>query len=188
MDWLLAGGLLAETLLLLSLLVTIARPRRRLWPPPEGSTPAFAWMWGLTVAACAAGLLLAVLDYGGWVLDHRAWILAGAGAIALGAGLADWGVRTLGRRTSSGRGGEFSAQGPYRWTRNPQYLGDILMAIGVALVADSWRVAALAAGGVLCLLLAPLAEERWLIERYGDTYDRYRRRVPRLLGLPRQAR
>jgi protein-S-isoprenylcysteine O-methyltransferase Ste14 len=184
-DWLLAGGLLAEALLLLSLLVSIARPGLRLWPPPQGSTPAFAWMWGLTVAACAAGLLLAVLDYGGWVLDHPGWILAGAAVLALGAGLADWGVRTLGRRTSSGRGGEFSTAGPYRWTRNPQYLGDILMALGVALVADSWRVAAVAVGGALCLLLAPLAEERWLIERYGETYDRYRRRVPRLLGLPR---
>lgn len=185
MNWLLTGGLLAEALLLLSLVGSIARPGLRLWPPPKGSTLAFAWMWGLTVAACAAGLVLAVLDYGDGILDAPAWILVGAAALALGAGLADWGVRTLGRRTSSGRGGEFSARGPYRWTRNPQYLGDILMAIGVALVADSWRVAALAAGGVACLLLAPLAEERWLIERYGETYERYRRRVPRLLGPPR---
>lgn len=185
MDALLVGGLLSEALLVLSLVVSIARPRLRLWPPPEGSAPAFAWMWGLTVAACTTGLVLAVVDYGSWILDARAWILAGAVAIALGAGLADWGVRSLGRLTSSGRGGEFSARGPYRWTRNPQYLGDILMAIGVALVADSWRVAALAAGGSLCLLLAPLAEEGWLIERYGETYDRYRRRVPRLLGFPR---
>jgi protein-S-isoprenylcysteine O-methyltransferase Ste14 len=184
-DWLLAGGLLAEALLLLSLLVSILRPGLRLWPPADGSTLAFAWMWGLTVAACTTGLLLAILDYGGWVLDHPAWILAGATALALGAGLADWGVRTLGRRTSSGRGGEFSAGGPYRWTRNPQYLGDILMALGVVLVADSWRVAAVGAGGALCLLLAPLAEERWLVERYGDAYESYRRRVPRLPGLPR---
>ena len=185
LDSLLAGGLIAEALLALSLGVSIARPRLRLWPPPRGSALAFAWMWGLTVVACATGLVLAVVDYGGWILDAAEWILAGSVAIALGAGLADWGVRSLGRRTSSGRGGEFSARGPYRWTRNPQYLGDILMAIGVALVADSWRVAALAAGGSLCLLLAPLAEEGWLIERYGEIYDRYRRRVPRLLGLPR---
>lgn len=169
-------------LLGLSLVVSIARPRRRLWPPPEGSSLAFAWTWGLTVVACCTGLLLAVLDYGAWILDAREWLLAGTLALALGAGLADWGVRTLGRRTSSGRGGEFSAGGPYRWTRNPQYVGDILMTIGVVLIADSWRVAAVGAGGILCLLLAPLAEERWLVERYGEKYDRYRRRVPRLLG------
>jgi protein-S-isoprenylcysteine O-methyltransferase Ste14 len=98
------------------------------------------------------------------VLDHPGWILAGAVVLALGAGLADWGVRTLGRRTSSGRGGEFSAAGPYRWTRNPQYLGDILMALGVVLVSDSWRVAG--GRGALCLL-APLAEAV-AVERYGD--------------------
>jgi protein-S-isoprenylcysteine O-methyltransferase Ste14 len=56
------------------------------------------------------------------------------------------------------------------------------MAIGIVLVSDSWRVAAIAAGGVACLLLAPVAEERWLAERYGESYERYRRSVARLIG------
>ncbi|MGH7567299.1 MAG: hypothetical protein ACREK2_10760, partial [Gemmatimonadota bacterium] len=50
------------------------------------------------------------------------------------------------------------------------------------LVSDSWRVAMLGVGGIACLLLAPLAEERWLVDRYGDAYEVYRRRVRRLLG------
>lgn len=181
-DWLLAGGLLAEAVLAASLVLSIRRPEVRLWPPPHGSRWALAWMWDWTVMAAGAGLVLAVIDYGTWVLDDPAWILAGSAAAALGAGLTDWGIRTLGRETSVGLPGTFSAGGPYRWTRNPQYVGDILMTIGVALAADSWRVAALGAGGIACLLLAPLAEERWLMERYGDAYERYRRGVPRLLS------
>ncbi|HYO47179.1 MAG TPA: methyltransferase [Gemmatimonadota bacterium] len=185
MDWILAVGLLAEIVLLVSLILSIARPESRLWPPPPGSRWALAWMWDWTVVASGAGLILAVVDYGSGILDDPAWILAGSAALALGAGLTDWGIRTLGRQTSSGLPGMFSAAGPYRWTRNPQYLGDILMTVGVVLVSDSWRVAALGAGGIACLLLAPLAEERWLIERYGESYLRYRWRVPRLLGPSR---
>ena len=181
-DWIFAVGLLAEIVLLVSLIVSIARPGSRLWPPPPGSRWALAWMWDWTVAAAGAGLVLAIVDYGSWILDDPAWILAGSAALALGAGLTDWGIRSLGRETSSGLPGVFSATGPYRWTRNPQYLGDILMTIGVVLVSDSWRAAALAAGGIACLLLAPLAEERWLVERYGEQYERYRTGVPRLLG------
>jgi protein-S-isoprenylcysteine O-methyltransferase Ste14 len=181
-DWLLAVGLFAEAVLIVSLILSILRPESRLWPPPAGSRWALAWMWDWTVAASGAGLVLAIVDYGSWVLDDPAWILVGSVAVALGAGLTDWGIRTLGRETSVGLPGVFSATGPYRWTRNPQYLGDILMAVGVVLVADSWRVAALGAGGIACLVLAPLAEERWLIERYRDDYERYRNSVPRLLG------
>ena len=183
--WLLTIGLLAEVLLLASLALSISRPRLRLWPPPAGGSFAFAWSWGLTVVACTSGLLLAILDYGGWILDDRRWILAGTIPLAIGSGLADWGVRSLGQLTSSGRGGELSARGPYRWSRNPQYLGDILMTLGVVLIADSWRVAALGAGGIACLVLAPFAEERWLIERYAGDYESYRRRVPRFFGRRR---
>lgn len=187
MDWILAVGILAEVVLLASLIVSIARPEFRLWPPPPGSRWALAWMWDWTVAASGAGLILAVVDYGSWTLDDPAWILAGSAALALGAGVTDWGIRSLGRETSSGLPGVFLATGPYRWSRNPQYLGDILMAIGVMLVSDSWRAVVLGVGGIACLLLAPLAEERWLVERYGDAYEDYRRRVPRLLGPQRSA-
>lgn len=184
-DWILAAGSLAELALFLSLIVSIVRPDWRLWPPPRGAMRAFAWMWGCTLVAVGVGLVLTIADYGSWTLDHPAWILAGSAVLAFGAGLADWGIRTLGRRTSSGREGVFSAVGPYRWTRNPQYLGDILMVLGVVLVADSWRVAALGTGGIVCLLLAPHAEEGWLRERYGESYSEYRRRVPRLIGSTR---
>ena len=62
------------------------------------------------------------------------------------------------------------------------------MTIGIVLVSDSWRVAAIGAGGMACLFLAPIAEERWLVERYGESYERYRHSVPRLIGRAGKSR
>ena len=69
--------------------------------------------------------------------------------------------------------------GPYRFTRNPQYLGDIVFFIGVGVIANSvflWIAHLLLA---LVFVVAPLTEEPWLEEQYGDAYREYRKRVPR---------
>lgn len=178
--------LLAETGLLAAIAWSITRPDRRFWPPP-GARRSWRWwaVWIATVVAIVGTIGLAILDWNTFVFDHRGRYLVGGAAIAFGLGLADWGVRTLGSRTSSGQGGEFRVAGPYRWTRNPQYVGDMLATVGFAVVANSIEVWIAAAIGCACLVLTPFAEERWLAERYGAPYEAYRRRVPRFLGLRR---
>jgi protein-S-isoprenylcysteine O-methyltransferase Ste14 len=54
--------------------------------------------------------------------------------------------------------------------------------VGIALLADSLFVAALAALHVAWVLLLPFAEERWLREQFGDEYDEYVEQVPRFVG------
>jgi protein-S-isoprenylcysteine O-methyltransferase Ste14 len=76
--------------------------------------------------------------------------------------------------------------GPYRFTRNPQYVGDIFLLLGWAIVCNSlqtWVVSILAA---VWFALAPFTEELWLREQYGEAYEAYRHRVPRYLGRPRR--
>lgn len=175
--------LLSEALLLAALVVSIVRPERRFWPPPDARRSWRWWaVWIATVVAIGGAIVLGILDWNTFVFDHRARYLVGGAAIALGLGLADWGVRTLGSRTSSGRGGEFRVAGPYRWTRNPQYMGDMLAMIGFAIVANSLEVWIAGLVGCVCLVLTPFAEEAWLAERYGEPYEAYRRRVPRFFG------
>ena len=75
----------------------------------------------------------------------------------------------------------FVASGPYRFTRNPQYLGDNLLFLGLSIIANSqllWVTHALLA---LVFTITPLSEEGWLKEQYGEGYERYRRDTPRFL-------
>jgi protein-S-isoprenylcysteine O-methyltransferase Ste14 len=113
---------------------------------------------------------------------------AGFGAVPLAAGALLIGVSAGAfrrRRTTLNPFGEASAlvqDGLYRYSRNPMYLGMLLVLAGVAL----WL------GHLLALLLLPTfvvvvsrrnirVEERVLEARFGDDYRRYRRNVRRWL-------
>ncbi|MCX4220263.1 isoprenylcysteine carboxylmethyltransferase family protein [Pseudomonas sp. MCal1] len=72
--------------------------------------------------------------------------------------------------------------GPYRWTRNPMYLGMALVYAGIAVGFE----------GTIALALLPLVliviqrhviarEERYLEAKFGDEYRRYKAEVRRWL-------
>ena len=86
---------------------------------------------------------------------------------------------------SSGLKDGFVSSGPYRFTRNPQYVGDIILFVGVSITANSlllWITHALL---ILVFVIAPLTEERWLEDQYGQVYREYRRDIPRFWFLGR---
>jgi protein-S-isoprenylcysteine O-methyltransferase Ste14 len=74
----------------------------------------------------------------------------------------------------------FVAQGPYRFTRNPMYVGMSLLYLGIAVLT----------GAAWAILLLPLVvftvdrrvirrEEAYLERRFGPDYVRYKRQVRR---------
>jgi protein-S-isoprenylcysteine O-methyltransferase Ste14 len=71
--------------------------------------------------------------------------------------------------------------GPYAWTRNPLYLGTLLVALGLALAAQSWIVLAVTVA-VFGLVYLPVIEqeEQHLIKLFAG-YREYAERVPLLL-------
>jgi protein-S-isoprenylcysteine O-methyltransferase Ste14 len=72
--------------------------------------------------------------------------------------------------------------GPYRFTRNPLYLGVTLIYCGLALVSNTWWGFVLLVPVLLLIHFGVVArEERYLERKFGDSYRRYRTRVRRYL-------
>jgi phospholipid methyltransferase len=75
--------------------------------------------------------------------------------------------------------------GPYRYVRNPLYNLDAGIILGTALLCSNWWLAILTVVYVCQLRMHPYFEERELKARFGETYDRYCRLVPRF--IPRRS-
>jgi protein-S-isoprenylcysteine O-methyltransferase Ste14 len=102
-------------------------------------------------------------------------ILVGCGFIVLGLGI---------RAAASGqirKNEQLATTGAYAYTRNPLYLGSIVMAAGFVIAARSlWLGVAAAAMFVLIYVPVILAEEKYLRSTFPD-YSEYAAHVPRLL-------
>ncbi len=72
------------------------------------------------------------------------------------------------------------AGGIYRFTRNPIYVGFIIIVVAIAVIANTvWLLLASLALLLVFHFGVVKAEERYLSAKFGDTYDDYRRRVRR---------
>lgn len=70
--------------------------------------------------------------------------------------------------------------GPYRWTRNPMYLGMLLVYLGAALLFDvTWALVLSPVVVVLVNRLVIRREERYLEAKFGEEYRRYKAQVGR---------
>ncbi len=73
-------------------------------------------------------------------------------------------------------------RGPYRFTRNPMYVGMTMLQVGIGLVAGVPWIAMLALLSLAAVhWIAVVPEEQYLSATFGAPYDEYRARVPRYL-------
>ena len=73
----------------------------------------------------------------------------------------------------------FVDSGPYRFVRNPMYTGVLVLGLTLGLVLGTWLTALLAVLIFTLHAIRTRTEERYLIERFGDTYRQYMTRVGR---------
>jgi len=76
-------------------------------------------------------------------------------------------------------------KGLYSFTRNPTYIGMILMQSGLGIACSSWLYLLLTVVLVILLNANLSAEERYCLYRYGDDYQKYKNKTPRWIGLPK---
>jgi protein-S-isoprenylcysteine O-methyltransferase Ste14 len=80
--------------------------------------------------------------------------------------------------------GNLTVSGPYRYSRNPQYLGWLMFLFGFALIECSlWSLAAVLVVAVSLHFLV-LIEEQHLQRVFGEKYMDFCREVPRYAGRP----
>ena len=76
---------------------------------------------------------------------------------------------------------ELTQTGPYAYTRNPLYLGSILIAAGFALALLSWPVSVALACMFLIIYIPVIASEERFLRATFPEFEAYCRRVPRLI-------
>ena len=76
---------------------------------------------------------------------------------------------------------ELTQTGPYAHTRNPLYLGSMLIAAGFAVALLSWPVALVLALGFAAIYVPVIASEERFLRATFPGFEAYCRRVPRLI-------
>ncbi|MFI5114597.1 MAG: methyltransferase family protein [Terriglobales bacterium] len=144
-------------------------------------TAAGAWSRVARRIRVPMGFILAVVYV--WLARPTRTSIA-AGALALLPGLVLRGLASGHVQKDK----QLTTSGPYAYTRNPLYLGSLILAAGFAIAARSWWIVA-----IMLLMFAVIyvpviaGEERYLRQTFPE-YDDYARYVPRFLPLPTRYR
>ena len=146
----------------------------RLWPPVAIGAPLLLGWW-LTAYWGDPG------ELGGWRVP-LGWTLVVVFAVWNG-----WSLWLFGRHETGLLPGQpteaMIETGPYRLSRNPLYVGLLVLYLGLALLVPTvWGLALFPAAVLLVRWGAILPEERFLRERFGASYVDYTHRVRRWLG------
>ena len=175
---------LAGILLLLMVIVwSIFFPKSRIWPPPKKD----AWQqwvsWLLFSISMFGVPLIGIFDFQSLEVSHWYRFIIGGLIILIGSAIDIWGTRILTGQQSLGCTGKIITQGPYRYTRNPQYVGFILIYSGIIIISYSFLALVSGAFLILDFLVLPFSEEPWLRQQYGEAYVEYCKNVPRFVGI-----
>lgn len=119
--------------------------------------------WG-DAGVHAFAIVAALLPLAGWLI--RVW-----GASYLSSGIV-W--------SEAVRTGQLRVAGPYRYVRNPLYLGNVLLALGIGLLGPPFATLIIVAGNLAFIYRLIAIEEHSLARAQGTAYEEYRKAVPRL--------
>ncbi len=158
---------------------------------PDGERDVRTWVFkhrGLLLVPVA--LILVV-----WGRPSLRSAVIGLSVALIGEAIRMWAVGYAGTTTRADAvtAPQLVTAGPYAYVRNPLYIGNALIALGFWLAfsgdvpaATSLLMFVVVAAIVTAVYatIIPL-EEDYLARTFGDTYEFYRRRVPRIVPLQR---
>jgi len=164
------------------------------WIAPKGRlrsadvallSSALFWFGGIVLYGIAPGWIAFLsIPLPDWI--RLIMVIAGILSISF----AVWSYRTLGKNSvhaleqskfpQKGKD-ELVTTGPYRYVRNPIYLGALSLMVAQTLVAANWLLLLTALPIIVVIYRRISDEEAILIERFGGEYREYMKRTPRLI-------
>ena len=146
----------------------------------------FVWLWtwvALWVRSYDAKLAVTLPLW----LRPIGFVLAAAGALLAAACIATFVTRGRGTPAPFDPPREFVVSGPYRFVRNPMYVGAAALILGAGFILSSPSIAGLAFAFLLIMhLFAVLYEEPTLAAKFGASYEQYKASVSRwMIRKPR---
>lgn len=172
-----------QILVLLGIGVSVFFPKFRIWPPPRRSSWQFNVSWVFSSIAMIGVPLVGIFDLDTLGYSHWSHFLIGGVLILVGTVFAFWGSLILSINQSLGLKGKLITTGPYRYSRNPQYVGSIIMYVGTILGLNSILGLITGIGVIFAFLVLPFSEEPWLRKKYGKHYVEYCQKVPRFISF-----
>lgn len=157
--------------ILLGLLSREALSRAAHFAPLIGKERAAYWVYQLT------GLGAIVYLFFLTVKADSFWFFAGLGVYILGTALYAISVINYAKPKTSG----INTGGLYRLSRNPMYAAYFIYFTGCAMMARSLILLAILIIFQISTHVMIIAEERWCIEKFGDEYREYMKRVRRYI-------
>ncbi|MFZ5933089.1 MAG: methyltransferase family protein [Patescibacteria group bacterium] len=136
---------------------------------------AYIVLYGLLIVFCILfynWANLGILLYLGWI------------TLAFGIVFLLWSSQSRKKGYASGEKGiskeTLVESGMYAFVRHPEFLGHILIIFALVLIAQHWVSLIIGAMLIILLCLAMIEEEKRDIEKFGDAYKDYMKRVPRI--------
>ncbi|MGV6847297.1 MAG: methyltransferase family protein [Marinibacterium sp.] len=156
--------------------------------PPPGPPAAHTHPWKISDVVIFPLLALGFVAEWLWPTGFGLWRPAG---VVLGLGLFLGGFRMIARAKAAFQANDqpslpgtpttrLVTSGPYRYSRNPNYLGTVIAGIGGAIGLDMvWILASTLLSAVLLDIWMIRPEERYLRTTFGADYEAYAKQVRR---------
>lgn len=139
----------------------------------------FVWLWtwiAVSLRPFDAKIPVTLPDW----LRPAGFGLALAGALLTGTCIATFVTKGRGTPMPLDPPRVFVATGPYRYVRNPMYVGAVMVIVGCGLIWSSPSVVLLGFAFLLLMhLLVVLYEEPALADQFGRAYEEYQQSVSR---------
>ncbi len=151
------------------------RPNRVPWPPI------------ITIGAVISGWLLQQLMPVDWLaaISLDAWpvgVVMVAGALSIDV----WAFQTFKKAQTTilptKAASNLATNGPFSWSRNPIYVGNIVLILGIGLWSGiGWMLLTAICAAIAIEVLAIRREEIHLQSMFGDEWEKYTKKVRRWL-------